>query len=77
MKKQNSKFTTNDAYSVATDEIYNIYLKTRKNKRRSEDSVEFEIELEKLLTRLMNNINKRIYDPNGNYTFIATEPTRN
>ena len=77
INKQNSKFTTNDAYSVATDEIYNIYLKTRKNKRRSEDSVEFEIELEKLLTRLMNNINKRIYDPNGNYTFIATEPTRN
>ena len=62
---------------ITIPEMYTIYLKTRKNKRRSEDSVEFEIELEKLLTKLIENINKRIYDPNGNYTFIATEPTRN
>ena len=32
---------------ITIPEMYAIYLKTRKNKRRSEDSVEFEIELEK------------------------------
>ena len=57
---------------ITIPEMYAIYLKTRKNKRRSEDSVEFEIELEKLLTKLIENINKRIYDPTGTLKISAT-----
>ena len=62
---------------LTINEMYDIYKITRSNKRRSEDSVEFEIEFEKYLTTLIKEINERNYTSSGNYTFIVNEPTRN
>ena len=44
------------------DYLYDMYLKTRSNKRRSEDSVIFEILQEKNLTEILNDINDRGLD---------------
>lgn len=59
------------------DYLYDMYLKTRSNKRRSEDSVIFEILQEKNLTEILNDINDRVYQATGNYTFITSDPGRN
>ena len=62
---------------ITMDFLYQVYLETRQNKRRSEDSVEFEIELEKNLEDLLESINNKTFIADGNYTFITTNPGRN
>ena len=56
--------------------LYDMYLKTRSNKRRSEDSVVFEILQEKNLVEILNDINDIVYQATGNYvikTIICIE----
>ena len=50
------------------DYLYDMYLKTRSNKRRSEDSIVFEILQEKNLTEILNDINDRVYQATGNFS---------
>ena len=51
---------------ICMDYLYDMYLKTRSNKRRSEDSIVFEILQEKNLTEILNDINDRVYQATGN-----------
>lgn len=55
------------------DNILEAYQRTRKNKRRSEDSVVFELHWERNLRRIRNDIESRNLTPSA-YTFIRYEP---
>lgn len=62
---------------VTYEQFYDIYLETRKNKRRSDDSITFEIDYENKLRHLVDDINNRQLKIEGTYTFIAQNPGRN
>lgn len=53
--------------------LLQAYLQARKNKRRSKDSVEYELHYERNLLQLMYEINSRTFQPTA-YTFIAMRP---
>lgn len=55
------------------EKFIEAYYTTRKNKRRSADSVEFELHWERNLVRLMNGLEDHTFTPSA-YTFIATRP---
>lgn len=59
---------------VAFEDIVYAYLQARKNKRRSHDSVVFELNQESNLVRLWKSVNSRTLDTTDNYTFVAKEP---
>ena len=54
--------------------LYRIMKKTRKNKRRGKDSVEFEANWTPLLVRAMNERDNRTLRILRNYTFLEPEP---
>ncbi len=58
---------------VTLDDLYAAYKAARNNKRRSADSVEFEINAERNLCRLLGDINGRTLRPTA-YTFITMRP---
>lgn len=58
---------------VTYDDIYDAYLLTRNNKRRSADSVEFELHAESNIANLVDAINTRTLQPSA-YTFVAPRP---
>ena len=60
---------------VDFDSMYEAMLSTRKNKRRSQDSVEFEIHWERKLFNLIDDINTRTISPTA-YTFVTKENSR-
>ena len=53
---------------------FKVYLKARKNKRRSKDAIEFEKHLEVNLSKLLKEINSRDFKPDSNYAFVVTKP---
>lgn len=55
------------------DDLINAYLVTRKNKRRSSDSIAFELHCERNLLRLLSDINGSTLQPTA-YTFVVTRP---
>lgn len=59
---------------VTLEDMYTVYYLARKNKRRSEDAVNFEVSLEVNLCKLVERINECTYRANGNYAFISTYP---
>lgn len=59
---------------VEFEDIIHAYLQARKNKRRSHDSVVFELNQEQNLVRLWKSVNDRTLDTTDNYTFVAKEP---
>ena len=59
---------------VTLEDMYTVYYLARKNKRRSEDAVNFEVSLEVNLYKLVERINECTYRANGNYAFISTYP---
>lgn len=59
---------------VKLDDLLFVYYKSRKNKRRSFDSVRFELDLESNLKSLCDRINSRTVDTSGNYAFVVTYP---
>ena len=56
-----------------TKSFIDTYYITRKNKRRSADSVEFELHWERDLFRLMRGLDEHTFSPSA-YTFIAPRP---
>ena len=54
--------------------LYRIMKKTRKNKRRGKDSVEFEANWTPLLIRAMNERDDRTLRIRRNYTFLTPRP---
>lgn len=59
---------------VQLEELYDIYLVARSNKRRSRDAVLFEMDMEKNRVRLWNDINGRRLDASTNYAFVVHIP---
>ena len=58
---------------VKTADIYDAYFETRRNKRRSEDSVLYEMHFERNLIDLEEAISSKTVQPTA-YTFIAPRP---
>ena len=58
---------------VRLEDLIEAYYTTRRNKRRSTDSVHFELHWERNLLRLLDAINSRTFQPTA-YTFITTKP---
>ena len=56
-----------------TRAFIDAYYTTRKNKRRSEDSVMFELHWERDLARLMKGLEDHTFNPSA-YTFVAQRP---
>ena len=59
---------------VKEEDMYTVYFLARKNKRRSEDAVIFELDYERRIKNLVSAINEKTYRSNANYTFIARRP---
>jgi hypothetical protein len=59
---------------VKEEDMYTVYFLARKNKRRSEDAVIFELDYECRIKNLVSAINEKTYRSNANYTFIARRP---
>ena len=61
------------AHRMDIDTIINDYLANRANKRRSRDSVHFEMHWERDVVRLLDDINARSLDP-FIYSFVRQRP---
>ncbi len=59
---------------VLLDELLETYFVARSNKRRSRDAVLFEMDYEKSLVRLYNDLNGRVLDTTPNYAFVVFSP---
>ncbi len=59
---------------VRLEDIIHVYFLMRRNKRRSEDSVSFEINLERNIMNLYNSIRDLTLRADANYTFITSYP---
>lgn len=59
---------------VNLEDLTEAYYRARANKRRSVDSVSFEIDYESNLVNLMYEINNRTYTARGNYAFVVLYP---
>lgn len=59
---------------IRIEDLYKVYLIARSNKRRKNDAVSFEFNLERNLTELCEAINNRTYRAFSNYTFVVTHP---
>lgn len=59
---------------VRLDDLTEAYFMARANKRRSNDSVRFEVGFETGLVRLMHDINNRTYRADSNYAFVVFSP---
>ncbi len=55
------------------EDLYAAYRTARRNKRRSADSVEYELRAEANLCRLLDDINRRTLRPTA-YTFVTMKP---
>ena len=55
------------------EDFIDAYFVTRKNKRRSRDSVEFEMHFERDILRLIDDLQNHTYTPSS-YTFIVDSP---
>ena len=64
----------NKEIMVRLDDLYTVYKLARANKRRSEDTVVFEIDYEAKLSRLLTRINERTMRCDHNYAFISKHP---
>lgn len=62
-----------DCRKMDIDTIIEDYLQNRANKRRSKDSVHFELHWERDLVRLLDDVNDRSLDPLI-YSFVRTRP---
>lgn len=56
------------------EDLYTVYYLARANKRRSEDAVIFETNMERNIADLCKAINDRTYRANANYAFVSTRP---
>ena len=59
---------------VRLEDLTEAYFMARANKRRSNDSVRFEVGFETGLVRLMDDINRRTYTASSNYAFVVFSP---
>ena len=59
---------------ITLEDLTTAYLKARVNKRRSRDSVRFEVDYESNLCKLLDEINNRTFKADSNYAFVVTYP---
>lgn len=59
---------------VKLEDLLTVYYKARANKRRSNDSVRFEMDFKAGLLRLCESINSRTFTACSNYAFVVTDP---
>ncbi len=59
---------------VTLEELHEVYMVARSNKRRSRDAVLFEMDMERNLVQLCEDLNGRKLDTSTNYAFVVHSP---
>lgn len=59
---------------VKLEDLLTVYYRARANKRRSKDSVRFEMNFKAGLLRLCESVNSRTFTACSNYAFVVTDP---
>ena len=59
---------------VRLEDMVTVYYRARSNKRRSRDSVRFEVTLKQRLLLLWKSVNDRTFTACSNYAFVVTKP---
>lgn len=59
---------------VKLEDLFSVYYKARSNKRRSRDTVRFEMNLEANLLQLWKELNSRTFRADSNYAFTVFVP---
>ena len=61
---------------IILEDIFTAYYDCRKNKRQTENAIQFELNYDTNCISLYNDINNRIYKPSKSIAFIVTKPKR-
>lgn len=61
---------------IILEDIFNAYYDCRKNKRQTENAIQFELNYDSNCISLYNDINNRTYKPSKSIAFIVTKPKR-
>jgi len=67
-------FPLDGAYMVKLEDLLSVYYRARSNKRRSRDSVRFEIDFKDGLLNLWKKLNERTFTASSNYAFVVRYP---
>ena len=59
---------------INLEDFLTVYYRARASKRRSKDSVRFEMDLKAGLLRLCESVNSRTFTACSNYAFVVTDP---
>lgn len=59
---------------VELKDLIEVYYRARKNKRRSPDTLKFEVDFEANLVNLQKKINSRELTADSNYAFVVFSP---
>lgn len=61
---------------ITVEDIFLAYFDCRRNKRGTASALEFEVNYEENLLRLLDEVNNRTYKPSQSIAFIVTKPRR-
>ena len=61
---------------IKLEDIFEAYYDCRKNKRQTENAIQFELNYDSNCISLYNDINNRTYKPSKSIAFIVTKPKR-
>ena len=62
--------------SIKIEEIFKAYFNCRSNKRRTANALTFEVDYERSLIKLLNEINSGSYSPGKSIAFIVNQPVK-
>lgn len=63
-------------YSIKADELIQAYFDCRSNKRRTANAMAFEVDYERKLIQLLEDINPDTYYPGKSIAFIVNRPVK-
>lgn len=75
-KKKKTKKMSEENYLIPLEDFFNAYFDCRKNKRNSENALEFEVDYESNIVRLWREVNEKRYEIGKSITFVVTKPVK-
>jgi len=61
---------------IELDDLFDAYVECRKNKRKTINAIDFEVDYERELILLWNKINDKAYEPKKSIAFIINNPVK-
>ncbi len=62
--------------SIKIEEIFEAYFNCRSNKRRTANTLAFEVDYERSLIKLLDEINTGLYSPGKSIAFVVNRPVK-